>query len=237
MSDQQSLWPLRLLAVVIAVALWLTISFLPRLQELQVETVQREIEATVSYRTPDGFVILNPEQTVTVNVRGREADVLAMTSDSVGVAIPFPENVEPGRIEAPIVAENVTLPQGVNVVDIVPSTLALLIDYRSRKMVPVQPRWSGEPLVGFRVDRDSSYVVPAEVEISGPKTEVDSVFQVIAEVNVDGRGLPELSVQVAPVTNNEFVRVVQPRLVTVEVRMSTVGNPTGALGLGLGLLP
>ena len=230
MSDQQSLWPLRLLAVVIAAALWLTTSFVPRIQELRVTTIQREVEATVSYRTPEGFVILNPEQTVTVNVRGPEEEIFALTSDSVDVAIPFPENAVPGPIEAAITSENVTVPPGIDVVDIVPSTLSLLIDRRVRRMVPVQVEYRGEPLVGFRVDEENSTAIPPEVQVDGPQQQVDNVRTVTALVDVTNRAR-NFESQVATSTDNSYVRVLQPNLITVQVRMVAVDGSTNGVGL------
>lgn len=225
MSEEQSLWPLRLLALVIAGALWLTTSFVPRIQELRVERVQQQIDATVSYRTPDGFMILNPEQTVTVTVRGRDEDVYSLSEDDVNVAIPFPENVAPGSIEAPIRVEDVTLPPGLEVLDILPSTLSLILDERKKVSVTVRPVPQGEPLVGFRVDLDNTVVIPAQVEIEGPAQEVESIGEVLAVVDVNGRGIQEFEEQVQPSINNESVRIVRPNLVTVKVRM-IVPEPT-----------
>lgn len=227
MSEEQSLWPLRLLALVIAGALWLTTSFVPRIQELRVERVQQQIDASVSYRTPEGFMILNPEQTVTVTVRGREEDVYSLSDDDVHVAIPFPENVIPGAIEAPIRAEDVNLPPGLEVLDILPSTLSLILDRREKRTVPVVALYRGEPLVGYSVDEQASVVIPDEVEIEGPEQDVAAIGEINAVVNVGGRGIPEFEAQIPLSSNNENVRVVRPNLVTVKVRMLSRESASG----------
>lgn len=230
MSEEQSLWPLRLLALVIAGALWLTTSFVPRIQELRVERVQQQVDASVSYRTPEGFMILNPEQTVTVTVRGRDEDVYGLSDDDVHIAIPFPENVTPGSIEAPIRAEDVNLPPGLEVLDIVPSTLSVILDRRQKRTVPVKALFRGEPLVGYRVDEDNTVVTPKEVEIEGPAQDVAAIGEIAAVVDVNGRGI-EFEAQIPLSSNNDNVRVVRPNLVTVKVRMiSRDATPGGAPG-------
>ncbi|HYU36272.1 MAG TPA: hypothetical protein VEW48_29280, partial [Thermoanaerobaculia bacterium] len=65
MSEALRTWGLRALALAIALALWFSVSLEDR-QEMS----ERLVEAGVSYNRPRGLLILDPEQTVRVRLRG-----------------------------------------------------------------------------------------------------------------------------------------------------------------------
>ena len=90
-ADARGLWVLRVLAIVIALASWLFFSFLPRLEERSEPLVSSEVVAVAGYEEPEGYMILNRENSVTVRVHGRSEQMGALTPAEVRLQVPFPE--------------------------------------------------------------------------------------------------------------------------------------------------
>jgi YbbR domain-containing protein len=224
-AGAQPLWPLRLLALTAALVAWFFASYLPDLERRTEPRVERELDAQFTYEVREGFMILNPEQRVQVRVRGPEEQVRNLRPGDVDVEVPFPDPVDTNAPNVvPLGPSNVTLPEGLEVTGLSLERLTLLIDERITKEVPVIPELTGEPAAGARVQRDQILVVPATVNIEGPRRKIERIDRARTEpIDLTRHGLT--FTQTARVTvDDSDTRVVGVTVVTVEVPMTTPGQ-------------
>lgn len=221
MNETARIWILRGLALGIAGVIWLFGSLLPRLEVQSAPTNERDLEATVVYQVPEGFTVLNKRPTVLVRVRGRADIVRSVRSDQVNLQVPFPA---PGDftinqpVEVGLSRSDVALPEGLEVVSLTPDALTLLIDEERRKRLPVRATFSGEPVAGrTRADVEAE-ITPDHVVVQGPASRVANLDVVeTLPINLDGHGI-DFQQQVGVRVEDEYVRVLQPDIVTVTVR-------------------
>lgn len=226
MKKEGSLWPLQLLALTAAVVAWFFASYLPDLEKRTEPRIERELEAQITYEVEEGFMILNPEQRVQVRVRGPEEQVRELEAGDIDVEVPFPDPVDTTAPNVvPLGPSNVTLPEGLEVTRLSLERLTLLIDERATREVPVIPELTGEPAAGARVQRDQILVVPATVNIEGPRQKVELIDRARTEpIDLTRHGLT--FTQTARVTvDDPDTRVVGVTVVTVEVPLTTPGQP------------
>jgi YbbR domain-containing protein len=137
-------------------------------------------------------------------------------------------------------ADEVRAPFGVEVAQVLPSTLALDLEKSARRRVPVVAPTDGDPAPGYVIGRISAD--PPTVEIVGPESRVRQVAEATTEpVSVkDARARVRDGVGVGVVDSS--VRLVQPTSVnvTVEIWPAPVERqvpdvPVRYRNLGLGL--
>ena len=209
MSERGRVWGLRLLALVIAVALWFIISV-----EKRETQRQKGVEASVSYNPPSGLVILNPVQTVTVVLSGPDRLVTSLNPFQVDVQVDL-KTAQPGTVTANLTAEHVVRPQGLAVVSIKPSQLTLRLDREKTVRLPVLPQFVGEPAAG--ATRGEATVVPPQVQVIGPESMIDRVSHLdTAPIRLDGHAL-DFEEVVNVVSPEPLVQVLQPSRVRVKV--------------------
>ncbi|HVS61967.1 MAG TPA: CdaR family protein [Thermoanaerobaculia bacterium] len=219
------LWPLRLLALTAATVAWFFASYLPDLERRTEPRIEREMQAQLSYEVREGYMILNPGQIAQVRVRGPEEKVRNLRPGDIDVEVPFPDSL---NVNGPNVvslgAANVTLPEGLQVTGITPESLTLLIDERITKEVPVIPELTGEPAAGALVQRDRILVVPATVNIVGPRQRVEKIDRARTEpIDLTRHGLTFTTTARVTVDDAD-TRVVGVTVVTVEVPLTTPGQ-------------
>ena len=208
MSEGLRTWGLRLLALGIALGLWFNSSFEDR--EVQSERV---VEASVNYSWPQGYVVLNPEQSIDVRVRGNSKQILGLRDDQVDV------QVELGRKEGELTlnlgTENVLLPEGLEVIAIDPNVITVEVERAVTRRIRVVPDLTGQPVPGARVDEPE--VFPSQVLVSGPASMVAST-EVLSTRPVSLTGRSTTFEERVPVqTPDPLIRVVDPTRVTVRV--------------------
>ena len=218
-SSREKLWPLRVLALTMALVAWVFASYLPDLERRTEPRIEREIEAQFTYEVREGYMILNPEQEVHVRVRGREEQVRNLRAGDIDVEVPFPEPVDTTSPNVVTLGLNdVLLPDGLEVTGLSPERLTLMIDERITKEVPVIPDFTGEPAAGARLQRDQILVVPATVNIEGPRRKID---------HIDRAGTEPIDLTRRAFTFNQTarVRVDDPDTRVVGVTVVTVAVP------------
>jgi YbbR domain-containing protein len=228
-GGREGLWPLQILALTAAIVAWFFASYLPDLERRTEPRIERELEALFSYEVREGYMILNPEQRVQVRVRGPEEQVRNLRPGDIDVEVPFPDPVDTDAPNVvPLDPSNVTLPEGLEVTGLSLERLTLLIDERITKEVPVIPDFRGEPAAGARVQRDRIVVVPATVNIEGPRKKVELLDRARTEaIDLTHRGFT--FTQTARVTvDDPDTHVVGVTVVTVEVPMITPGQRSPA---------
>lgn len=167
------------MALILALMVWMGAAiqenpfaegFLP--EEVPVEVINRG----------EGFVIVGGvDQGVRVKVRTPESVWEDLRASSFRAYVDL-EGLDVGLHEVPVQLE----PAGnlVRVLETSPAVLTLRLDRRSEGIVPVRVSTVGEPPQGYK--RGSLQVDPGHVIVSGPRTLVDQVVQVTAEVYLRG---------------------------------------------------
>ncbi len=210
-----SLWGLRLLAILAAVAVWFSTSYVKR------ERVSEKlIDATVTYNPGRGIIILDPLQTVKVRLRGPDRQIRTLAPHVVDVVIEV-SGVAIGTLDVQLDESNVLRPEGLEVVAIEPNSIPLRLDREKTQMLKVSPRLVGEPAAG--AEPLSPIAHPDAVEVTGPESLLAGITAATTSpISLDGHAL-SFRQTVSVVPPNPLVRIVQPSVVTVEVPMHFPG--------------
>jgi YbbR domain-containing protein len=224
---------LKVLAVALAALLWLTVA--------GEHVVERSLRVPLEFRNiPEALEIVgNTPDSVDVRLRGSSAVLSRLQAGEI-VAVLDLGGARTGARLFPIRNDEVRAPFGVEVSQVLPTTLALELEKSARRKVPVVPAIDGEPAPGFVVGRYS--VDPATVEIVGPDSHVRQVAEATTEqVSVrDAKVRVRDSVTIGIV--DSFVRLSQAQKanVTVDIwpapverRMPDVPVRWRNLGVGL----
>ena len=211
MSPRRNVWGLRLLAVAIAVLVW----FFVTVQKRE-EISERSIDAAVTYSPPRGFIVLDPVQRVRVQLRGRTSKIRNLNPFVIDVLVDVSRG-DHGTEEVRLQPQNVIVPDGVEVLSIDPNVLRVRLDREVQQMLPVEPRFVGEPAAGAQVG--TVEVRPGRVLVSGPESKLREIGTLsTTAIDLDGHALDfeETAAVLAP---DPLVKVVQPAVVSVRVPM------------------
>jgi YbbR domain-containing protein len=221
---------LKVLAIALATLLWLTVA--------GEHVVERSLRVPLEFRNiPQQMEISgNAPENVDVRLRGSSA-VLSRLQPGEIVAVLDLGGARPGSRLFHIRTDEVRAPFGIEVAQVVPSTLALEIEHSAHRRVPVVPATEGDPAPGFVVGRIAAD--PPTVEIVGPETRVRQVAEATTEpVNVAGArsrvrdevtvGVMDSSVRLmTPTTANVIVEIwpapVERQIGDVPVRWRNLG--------------
>jgi YbbR domain-containing protein len=163
---------LKILAVVLASVLWLTVA--------GEHVVERSVRVPLEFRNiPDTLEIVgDAPDSVDVRLRGSSAALSRLQSGEI-VAVLDLASARAGSRLFHLRADEVRAPYGVEVALVLPSTLALQLEKSARRRVPVVPAVEGDPAPGFVVGR--VLAEPASVEIVGPDSRVRQVAEATTE--------------------------------------------------------
>jgi hypothetical protein len=170
-------WPfrhlgLKLLSVVLAVFLWMTVA--------GEETVERGLRVPLELQQfPPGLEIMGDvPATVDVRIRGGTG-LLGRLGIGDVVAMLDLRTARPGQRLFTVTPEQVRKPFGVEVVQIMPSAIAMVFELSKSRTVKVVPAVDGRPAPGFVVGR--LVADPASVEIVGPESAVKRASEAMTE--------------------------------------------------------
>jgi YbbR domain-containing protein len=177
------LWPfrhfgLKVLSFAIAVMLWMVVS--------GDEIVERGLRVPLELQQLPAGVELTGEVPATVDVRVRGGSTaLSRVSPTDVVAMLDLRSAQPGRRVFPMTQDQVRVPFGVDVVQITPSAIAMVLETSASKQVPVSPAVEGRPAPGYVVG--SMVAEPAVVEVVGPESAVKRLTEAVTEpVSIEG---------------------------------------------------
>jgi len=208
-----------LLAVLLATLVWYAIA-----QERRERISERQIDASVTLVNVPAQLIVTSDvpRTLTVRVRGPLRLLRTLDPAEAGVVIDL-RGAGEGESDFPVESQNVAVPQGVQVIAVVPAEVPLRLEQLVRRRVPVQARVVGEPGEGLEIGDIS--IEPPTVIISGPRQQVDSLQAVVTDP-VDVSGATALVESVATVRSpGPLARVVEPLAVRVLVAVTPPQPP------------
>jgi YbbR domain-containing protein len=212
---------LKTLALVLGTLLWFTISGYQ---------IERRISVPVSYRNMPASLVMTeePSDRVTVYVRGDDNVVSALTEGAVRVVVDL-QGGQPGLNPLPIRTDQVVAPARVEVVQVDPGTVTVVLERAGQTSVRVKPTVEGRPAAGFAVG--SITVEPDRVVVTGPASRLLDPIDVITEkVMIEGRNSRVVQ-EVGVGVSNPQVRVQSPRTVRVSVQINAV-TPEATGGAG-----
>ena len=216
MSETARTWGLRLLALGIAIGIWFNASLQDRLV-----SSERLVEASVSYNSPRGVVIINPVSTVNVRLRGSKKAIRQLNPVLVSVSVELSQR-QAGTALVNLGPENVTAPDGLEVVSIEPATIRVELDQEVLQRLPVVAKLTGEPAQGMVVEEPE--VLPNQVQVTGPKSVIARFDHLSVPVSLDGRSAT-VEVSAPVVSPDPLIQVVQPSRVSVKVPIHPPAEP------------
>jgi len=169
---------LKVLSVGLALLLWMVVA--------GEEMVERGLRVPLELlQVPTGLELLGDvPTTVDVRVRGASGTLSRVGQGDV-VAVLDLRAAKSGRRLFPIGPDQVRVPYGVQVVQVMPSAVALAFETSASRQVPVVPSVDGRPAPGYVVGPMTAE--PPSVEVIGPESMVKRVAEVLTEpVTVTG---------------------------------------------------
>jgi YbbR domain-containing protein len=182
------------------------------------EVVERGLRVPLELKQfPADLELLGePPSVVDVRVRGGSAALARLTPTDVVAALDL-RTARAGRLLFQLTPEEVRAPFGVEVVQILPPTVALVFEKSATRRVAVLPSHDGDPAPGFVVGKMTAE--PAHVEVIGPESAVKQVAEALtAPVSI--AGARTTVVEEVPVGfENPTLRMKTPRLARVSVEI------------------
>src|SRR5262245_9725006 len=171
------MWPfrhagLKVISLALSVALWMAVS--------GEEVVERGLRVPLELlQFPPGLELSgDPFTFVDVRVRGGSS-TLSQVAPSDVVATLDLRAARPGRRLFQLTPENVRVPFGIEVVQVTPSSIAMVFEKSATRQIPVVPEVEGNPAPGFIVGTVTAD--PNTIEVTGPESAVARATEAITE--------------------------------------------------------
>lgn len=208
---------LKILALVIAVALWYGVT------GQRTPTTIRVPRVPLNFRLPNNMEISNdPRMDVEVTLTGnkRDLDTINVRDLTVNVDISdLKPRAEPYNVQLTPERISMGLPDGVRYGDIQPNNVSLRLEPRIERDLEVEVQYSGTVPAGY----DSRIsALPDKVKVRGPESHVNALQRVRTEnISLDGRKesftLPQVAIEV-PAKKVDLIESVVAVRVEIEER-------------------
>lgn len=219
-------WGLRLLALALAVLAW---SFLGLGQREQ--TNETTVEPFVTYRLPEDYMLLDSQDRVRVRLQGPASRIAGLNPFQVSVEVELRDR-ELGRHEIALISDYVIAPAGLEVTSIEPNVLTVQLDREVSELRPIDVQLIGEPAAGA-VAREPT-VFPIQALITGPESRVRQLTALsTTPISLDGHAL-DFDAQARVVSSDPLIRVIEPSMVNVNVRLDIPNAPLDTSGGNVG---
>jgi YbbR domain-containing protein len=193
---------LKLLSVFLAIFLWVVV--------LGEQKVDVTLNVPLTLNIPTTLMLVNDlPESLEVHLRGPKTLVTSFSEP--------PGKLAEGENFIPIREDMVRVPRGIQVVDVVPHRIRVVLEALSEREIEVSPRVEGVPAAGFVVRRVIS--VPARVWMSGPTSEIRRLTQVrTLPVSLSGQ-MRSFSAQVLLEPVGPLIRIQDGAPIIVEVEI------------------
>jgi YbbR domain-containing protein len=201
---------LKFLSICIATLLWLVIA--------GDRIVERGMRVPVEYQNlPAGLEIVgDPVDFVDVRLRGSSGTISRLAPAETSAVIDL-RSARPGRRLFHLTASQVSIPYGVEVVQVAPATLPIEFENSAVRIVQVRPSLEGQPAAGYEVLNVTT--TPATVEIIGPESSLRGLDEAMTEpVTITDQRRPVREVVTVGVAD-PTVRLRTPQTATVIVQI------------------
>ncbi len=202
---------LKVLAIILASVLWFTVA--------GEHVVERSLRVPLAARNlPKTLEIVGDlPETVDVRVRGSSAQLSRLDTGDV-VAMLDLTTARTGSRLFHLRADEVSVPYGIEVAQVMPPTISLSLEKSIRRIVPIVPVTDGDPAPGFVVGRISAE--PSTVLVVGPESHVRDVSSATTEpVEIDGKNERVRDVVTVGVMDSSVRLVDQPLSATVIIEI------------------
>lgn len=211
-------WGLRLLALVIAIGLWVGVTGQRQPATMRVRGVP------LAFLLPEDMEISDdPRETVEVTLSGEKGKLDGLNTRDLVVSADVRSYREGDRVARLMPGRfSIELPDGVRVERIEPNNVPLKLERRVEREIEVVANLTGEPAEGFVVNRTE--VLPERIRVRGPESHVNRLERVNTEsVSLDGREENFVVEGVAIEIEDEKV-VALESAVTVRVRIGNIAQ-------------
>jgi len=201
-------WPLKLLALGLAFAIWVSVTGENR--------VVQDFRVPLEVEVPNDLIpAQSPPTTVSVRLRGAESVMRRLDPVPIVVRADL-RDASAGEQEVLLRRDDVGgVPRGVEIDFIDPDRLPLDLEARSRRELPVEPTILGQPADGFAFY--TAQVAPGKLRVEGPASQVDQLEVLrTTPIRLDGR-TETFVVRAAVAPEGELVRVLEPDALSVRV--------------------
>ena len=163
---------LKFLSTLVAILLWLVVA--------GERVVERVMRAPVEFQNlPAGLELVgSPPDTVEVRLRGSSGALSRMAAGDMSAVLDL-ATARPGRRLFHITQNQVSVPYGLEIVQVGPSTLTMEFEVSGIRTVPVEPDIDGRPASGYEVTKVTSD--PVTVEVAGPESALKRLQAAITE--------------------------------------------------------
>jgi YbbR domain-containing protein len=202
---------LKVLSIILAIFLWAVV-----VGEQKVE-VAMNIPLEIS-GLPRNLVMVNePTDTLEVHVRGPRTLVSTLSPGEV-VLEGLPRNFVEGENLVPIRPDMVRVPRGIEVVEVAPHRVRVILDAIVEREVEVTPRLEGTPAKGYAVKRVTSS--PPRIRMAGPRSDLRRLTRIFTvPISLDGHSASfSTRAMLEPVGRQVRALDDSPIIVAVEIR-------------------
>ncbi len=209
---------LKIISLLLATGLWVALSTEPP-SEVAVNV------AIVFRNMPDDLEISSENvPSAQIRVRGPERLVRRLQPSDVHMEIDL-TGLKPGQRTFDLTANQVSLPDKLQPVQIVPSQIYLEFDTRITRSVPVKPGVVGTFASGYGIGQVKSD--PGMVRIMGPKRETEAVDSAITDpIDISGV-MDRTTVMRHAYVSDPLIQVVESEPVRITITMEKNAVPTG----------
>lgn len=201
---------LKITSLLIAAGLWLAVSSEP--------TSEIAVNVSVVFRNMPEDLEISSENipSAQIRIRGPERAIRRLQASDVHEELDL-TGMKPGERTFDLNTSQVSLPDKLQAVQIVPSQIHLLFDKKASKHVAVQPRVIGTFATGYAIRSVSSD--PPTVEIVGPQKSVDAVeFAITDPVDVTGL-INRTTASRHAYVSDPLIQVIDPKPVRITITM------------------
>ncbi len=198
---------LKITSVALATGLWLAVASSP--------PSEVAISAPIIFRNIPSDLEISSEHipTVEIRVRGPERLVRRLQGSDVRAEVDL-SGMKSGEHTFDL-TKAVTVPDKLEVAQVVPSEVHVEFDARATRWIPVQPRVVGTFPAGYHLA--NARTDPDKVEIIGPKKEIDAVESAITDpIDVTGV-LDTITVMRPAYVSDPLIQVTDPHPVRVTI--------------------
>jgi YbbR domain-containing protein len=211
---------LKLVALFLAIVLWFFVSA-PRRERVS----ERAFSVPLSLiALPPSMVITTPVPTnVSVRLRGRGADLRALSSQALEVTVEM-SWAQPGDAVITLTPRAIAVPPEVEVLSLEPNKVQFRVEALRQRSLPIRAFLVGQPPAGYFVGDPT--VEPPRALVSGPESQLRKMREVATE-RIIMTGRTETFVQDVPlVSDSAHVRLVSPLTTQVTVPVIAEVGPS-----------